>query len=49
MLSILIPIYKQDATKLVQELLDQCEAEGIDYLISVYDDKSTSVRWSYVY
>jgi len=44
MLSILIPIYKQDATKLVQELLDQCEAEGIDYLISVYDDKSTK-KW----
>jgi len=47
MLSILIPIYQQDATKLVQQLLDQCEAAGIEYLISVYDDKSTK-KWKQI-
>ncbi len=44
MLSILIPIYNQDATTLVSDLISQCENEGIDFLISVYDDKSTR-KW----
>jgi len=44
MLSILIPIYNQDATKLVSKLINQCEAADIEYLISVYDDKSTR-KW----
>lgn len=44
MLSILIPIYNQDATKLISKLIDQCENANIEYLISVYDDKS-SRKW----
>jgi len=44
MLSILIPIYQQDATKLVAKLKMQCEKLGIQYVILVYDDKST-IKW----
>lgn len=44
MLSILIPIYQQDATKLVANLKAQCEKLGITYVILVYDDKST-IKW----
>lgn len=44
MLSILIPVYNQDVTQLVADLIEQCEAEDIAYLISVYDDKSTR-KW----
>ena len=44
MLSILIPIYNQDATTLVSDLKEQCDALNIDYVILVYDDKSTR-KW----
>lgn len=44
MLSILIPIYQQDATTLVADLKAQCEKLGITYVILVYDDKST-IKW----
>jgi len=44
MLSILIPVYNQDVTKLVAALLTQCEQAGVETIISVYDDKSTR-KW----
>lgn len=44
MLSILIPIYNQDVNKLVSQLIQQCEELKIEFLISVYDDKSTK-KW----
>jgi len=40
MLSILIPIYNFDVTKLVQKLVDQCQKAKIDYEIICFDDKS---------
>lgn len=40
MLSILIPIYNQDVTKLVEELADQCNRAGITFEILAFDDDS---------
>lgn len=41
MLSILIPIYNQDVTKLVTTLVKQCNKAGIRYQILCFDDGST--------
>jgi len=41
MLSILIPEYNCDCTRLVRDLSDQCLQENIDYEILVLDDAST--------
>ncbi|MBO7068495.1 MAG: glycosyltransferase [Bacteroidaceae bacterium] len=41
-LSILIPVYNQDCTKLVADLLDQCNKTDIDFEILVMDDGSTN-------
>jgi len=40
MISILIPIYNQDVTKLVQELADQANRAGIPFEILAFDDAS---------
>ncbi|MEZ4911562.1 MAG: glycosyltransferase [Saprospiraceae bacterium] len=40
MLSILIPIYNQDVTKLVMTLVKQCNKAGIRYQILCFDDGS---------
>ena len=42
MLSILIPEYNCDCTRLVRDLADQCLQEKIDYEILVLDDASTN-------
>ena len=44
MLSILIPIYNRDVTKLVEELLDQCGKANIPFEILCFDDGSTE-KW----
>ena len=41
MLSILIPVYNQNAVKLVKDLKKQCESLDIEYQIMVFDDLST--------
>ncbi len=40
MISILIPVYNQNAVALVKSLKDQCEALDIQYQIMVFDDLS---------
>lgn len=40
MISILIPVYNQNAVPLVKSLKDQCEALDIQYQIMVFDDLS---------
>ena len=40
MLSILIPVYNQDVTSLVNDVQKQCDQLQIDYQILVFDDKS---------
>lgn len=40
MISILIPIYNQDVTKLVRELADQCNRAGLGFEILAFDDAS---------
>jgi len=42
MLSILIPIYNCDVTKLVQALHQQCIDRGVPFEICCYDDKSSN-------
>ena len=45
MLSILIPTYNYDCTKLVRDLQAQAEREGVDYEIIVADDASPTVSY----
>jgi len=40
MLSILIPIYNEDITKLVKDLAYQCNRQKIDFEIICFDDAS---------